>query len=211
MTTHAAWYQPSLGSWLGSQSALAGPLIFGISFALTEQEARCARFQLAYAVDDVLQSATLNGHPLDVGVSQGNASDITTWPPGTSRITAHLADGQFGTSNQLTLTVLNYGTGSNPGGLYVQGSVELECVCPRPWRSQPRPPKTCEEYARVGHRDISAIPTTTTFQRDGELGYLTHTIWTTEQSLCVPASGGIVRTRNPNPQCGGARVRSQFS
>ena len=73
-------------------------LTYKLTFTLTEEEQSCAHFKLPYATDNTLQSATLNGHALDVGPSLA----LYPWSAGALTVTD---SSRFTTSNELIITV----------------------------------------------------------------------------------------------------------
>lgn len=146
----SVWYHPTVGLWIGGSPGTVdmnpGTYVYSVHVDLTEDEARHATLQLQYAVDNSLQSATLNGNSLSIGQS---ASFSGLAAPAT--ITA--LPEHFSTSNTLSVSVLNLGDAANPGGIYVKGGVAIEIppsqqvMCPSPWTTVTRAPKTCQDYA----------------------------------------------------------------
>ena len=117
---HNAWYKPTEGSWLGNSSVWpAGDTTFTLTFDVNAPDV--ARFTLAYAVDNRLTSATLNGTPL-VGVP-GSGHDTFKFAHGYARqILAPAGEGLFVQGeNKLSVTVHNSTMG--PMGIYMWGSL----------------------------------------------------------------------------------------
>lgn len=115
-TAHTAWFKPQGFSWLGNSAAWPpGDVILELLFDVADPEA--AQFELPYAVDNALKSATLNDRPLDVGLSKG----FKTFG-GEMAIRAPVGRGLFVRGrNLLRVTVSNAGATANPMGFCARG------------------------------------------------------------------------------------------
>jgi len=85
-----------------------------------------AHFELPYSVDNALRGASLNGRPLDIGISNGFGGF-----GGTMVIKAPRGAGLFVQGeNTLQVTVRNSGTRPNPAGFYAAGALYVDThVC----------------------------------------------------------------------------------
>ena len=123
------WFPPRYGhSWLGGTRSLQ--LTLSTNFTLTGRQATCARFsEIFFAVDDRIASAVFNGHSLVVPDDHSYRTLAQLGEPASG---AHFVRGL----NVLTIQVSNAG---GAGGLYIEGSVTLDCTPPPeppPWEAR---------------------------------------------------------------------------
>ena len=98
-----------------------------------------ASLNLAFAVDNIIQSATLNGEPLTVAP---NPTQFSSWTVLEGKMDAGSALFELGT-NVLVVKVLNtYYFATNPYGFYAEGTaITYNCPPPPPSPPPPSPPK----------------------------------------------------------------------
>ena len=113
---HPAWIKPAdQGKWLGSAKSdwPSGITEFSLTFQVTAPQ--IAHFDLVYAVDSKLESATLNGQPLAIDAQKGsNALSVLKALP--------LNDLFRLGPNVLVVRVLTAGQSDSPMGFYAEGS-----------------------------------------------------------------------------------------
>ena len=112
---HPDWIKPTgRGKWLGSAKRdwPSGITEFSLTFQVSAPQ--IAHFDLRYAADSKLESATLNGQPLAVDAQKGsNALSVLKAPP-------HEDLFRLG-PNVLTVRVLTAGFSNRPMGFYAEG------------------------------------------------------------------------------------------
>ena len=112
---HPAWIKPAgQGKWLGSAKSdwPSGITEFSLTFQVTAPQ--IATFDLVYAVDSKLESATLNGQPLAIDAQKGsNALSVLKVRPLNDLF-------QLG-PNVLVVRVLTAGQSDRPMGFYAEG------------------------------------------------------------------------------------------
>ena len=112
---HQAWVKPAgQGKWLGSAKSdwPSGITEFSLTFQVTAPQ--IAHFDLVYAVDGKIESATLNGKPLAIDAQKGsNALSVLKALP--------LNDLFRLGPNVLAVRVLTAGRSDRPMGFYAEG------------------------------------------------------------------------------------------
>jgi calcium-binding protein CML len=117
---HSLWYKPGKGagegSWLGHTGMWpSGDTTFTLSFEVETPGVAC--FELPYSVDNKLRSATLNGKPLNIGVSKGFKTFGDEMV-----ISAPAGAGLFQRGpNLLMVVIANAGKNASPMGFYAKG------------------------------------------------------------------------------------------
>ena len=110
------WIKAAEGSWLGSSKSdwPPGSADFTITFDVTWPDR--AHFELQYAADDKIASATLNGKALSVPSTYGQ--DYKSL----SKLMAEAGKGLFKKgANTLSVELANNGHADNPMGFYARG------------------------------------------------------------------------------------------
>ena len=112
---HPDWIKPTgQGKWLGSAKRDWPSGITELSLTFQVTAPQIAHFDLRYAADSKLESATLNGQPLAVDAQKGaSALSVLKAPP-------HKDLFRLG-PNVLTVRVLTAGFSNRPMGFYAEG------------------------------------------------------------------------------------------
>jgi len=112
---HPDWIKPTgQGKWLGSAKRDWPSGITELSLTFQVTAPQIAHFDLRYAADSKLESATLNGQPLPVDAQKGaSALSVLKAPP-------HKDLFRLG-PNVLTVRVLTAGFSNRPMGFYAEG------------------------------------------------------------------------------------------
>jgi len=117
--------RPETGSWLGDAKMWPPHDVgFELSFELPKGYA-APSLSLAYSVEGVLRSATLNGVPLYNGGESSSSSTSIGGPMVLQEYTDQPTAIMTGT-NRLHVTVGGYGAQPGPRGWYCKGSFKLE-------------------------------------------------------------------------------------
>jgi len=146
---HPDWIKPTgRGKWLGSAKRdwPSGITEFSLTFQVSAPQ--IAHFDLRYAADSKLESATLNGQPLAVDAQKGsNALSVLKAPP-------HEDLFRLG-PNVLTVRVLTAGFSNRPMGFYAEG---LAITGEKEYAPQSAEPRHVPVVAARPRRSATGLP-----------------------------------------------------